>query len=154
MFSVSAQIVGLDKAPKTLSEIPKQVRYAAATAMTWTAKDAQKKLLPHTRERFTIRKPWLRVGGRFGIRIDPAKGSAETIEARVHNQAPRMEDHERGAVRALKGDGKWVRLYARSGKRMRTVSPRAAFAFEHDGTRFGRVGGARVAGGGSALPAV
>jgi hypothetical protein len=143
MLSLSAQTVGIEKALKTLREIPKQVRYAAATALTWTAKDAHKKLLAHTRERFTIRKPWLRAGGRFGIRIDPAKGSAETIEARVYNQAPWMEDHERGAVRALKG-GKWIWLYGRSGKRMRAVHPRATFAFEHEGMRFGRIGGLLV----------
>ena len=140
MFSL--KIIGMDKVAKGIVNLPKQMRFASAMALSRTAKDVRIGLLKHTRTLFTIRKNWLS-SGRYSIRMQPAKRDDKPQYALVYSEAPWMIDHEKGGRRNLRRS-KPIWLYARSGKRMTRINQRATFAFKTDKTpypmEFGRIG--------------
>ncbi|MBF0108739.1 MAG: hypothetical protein HQL76_06150 [Magnetococcales bacterium] len=74
MFTVTANEAAINRAFDTLE---KQLRFAAAQALTHTAQDAQVEVKRQLPERFTIRTNWLAKG----IRIRPA--SKSTLSASV-----------------------------------------------------------------------
>jgi hypothetical protein len=71
----------------------KQVPFALARALTWTAKDAQSDVRGELPRRFTLRNNWVS----SGIRITPAKKGAP--EALVGSLEPFMARQETGGVK-------------------------------------------------------
>lgn len=81
---------------KLMDHYWKQIPFATARALTWTAKEAQKDIIAHTKEAFTIRKSWLE-RGKFSVRVAPA--TKDNLVASIWNDAVWMMDHEEGALR-------------------------------------------------------
>jgi hypothetical protein len=98
---IRVDIQGLDATKKYLFNLEKQIPFAAALALTRTAKEVQRAEVDHIRETFTVRGSWLREGGKFGVGIVPA--SKNNLVAVVESRAPWLEAHEEGMTRAPKG---------------------------------------------------
>jgi hypothetical protein len=98
---LKVDIQGLEATARNVLNLEKQVRFAAALALTRTAKEVQRAEIAHIRDVFTVRGSWLREGGRFGVGVVPA--TKDTLEAVVESRAPWLEDHEAGTTRAPKG---------------------------------------------------
>lgn len=77
-----------------------EIPFATAMALTKTAKDVQSDMIEHTKQRYTIRKPWLEKG-KYSIRTTPAKKN--NLTAKVWNDAPFMMLHEKGGDKMPKG---------------------------------------------------
>lgn len=75
----------------------KQVPFATALALTWTAKDAQKAVIDELPKRFTIRSPWIE----RGIRI--RKATKHKPEATVFSRDPFMRLQEEGGTKRPSG---------------------------------------------------
>ncbi len=114
---------GLAETIKKMEGLQKQMRFASAVALTMTAQAAQEKILLATRERFTIRGAWLRKGGRYGIRINPA--TKAHLEARVYNEAPWMQLQEEGGTKKPKS-GKKIAIPTENVKRTKKELVRAS----------------------------
>ncbi|MBF0171465.1 MAG: hypothetical protein HQK87_10345, partial [Nitrospinae bacterium] len=71
-ITVNENVIG-----RAFAELEKQLRFAAAQALTRTAQDAQEEVKRQLPERFTIRTGWLA----RGIRIRPA--SRNNLKASV-----------------------------------------------------------------------
>jgi hypothetical protein len=88
---------GLDAWVARIRNLPKQLRYATAVALTKSAEAAQASILARTNEVFTIRKNWLTPGYRFGINRKAAR--KDDLYAEVYTRAPWMFLHEEGGIR-------------------------------------------------------
>ncbi|HEX8499289.1 MAG TPA: hypothetical protein VF659_01765 [Pyrinomonadaceae bacterium] len=80
-----------------------QLTYAAAVALTRTAKDAQSGSIEAVRRTFTTRGTWYLPSGRFGIRITPA--TKARLEAAVRTAADWLIPHETGEDKVASGGG-------------------------------------------------
>jgi hypothetical protein len=94
-----------------LDKLTGTTRTAASTALTWTAKDAQKALKSDTESVFHLRNRW--VPG--GIRIKPANRGS--MEAQVGSIDKYMERHVMGAHHPPKKAGNALVYRGGSGKR-------------------------------------
>ena len=90
MFTIQINQASLDRA---LASMEKQVRFAAAQALTKTAQDAQEAVRRQLPDRFTIRSNWLSKG----IRIIPATPSR--LESTVVVKDAFMVQQETGGER-------------------------------------------------------
>lgn len=75
----------------------KQIPFATALGLTWTANDARDQVKRELPERFVLRSTWVQ----RGIRSSPA--TKRRLEARVFSRDPFMVKQERGATRRPKG---------------------------------------------------
>lgn len=85
---------GLEAWTAKIRNLPKQLRYATAVAITRSAEHAQDAILARTRDVFTIRKNWLTPGYKFGINRKAAR--KDDLSASVYTRAPWMLLHEEG----------------------------------------------------------
>ena len=93
-MSITLETTGVRNAfNRAIHQLSKQSRYAAAVALTRTAKDAQEKVRRQLPERFTIRTGWV---GK-GIRIKPARKN--DLEASVRVLDDFMALQETGGLR-------------------------------------------------------
>lgn len=99
-------VKGMEKALRTVTDLPKQTRFAAATALNEAAKQIQSNaidnLLPST---FTLRSkgaPWQRPGTKFGVNIRPF-ASKTSLTAIVGSQADWLKHQERGGTKTVQG---------------------------------------------------
>lgn len=88
---------GLDAWVATIRNLPKQIRYATAVALTRSAEHAQQSILSRTHDIFTIRKNWLTPGNMFGINRKAAR--ADDLTAEVYTRAPWMSLQESGGLK-------------------------------------------------------
>jgi len=100
-MEIEVDIQGLDETRRYISNLEKQIPFAAALALTRTAKEVQRAEIDHIRETFTVRGSWLREGGKFGVGIVPA--SKNNLVAVVESRAPWLEAHEEGTTRSPEG---------------------------------------------------
>ncbi|HEX6182649.1 MAG TPA: hypothetical protein VFZ44_01980 [Pyrinomonadaceae bacterium] len=80
-----------------------QLIYAAARALTQTAKDSQAASIAAIRRTFTTRGTWYLPGNRFGVRISPA--TKARLEAAVRTAADWLVPHETGEDKVASGGG-------------------------------------------------
>jgi hypothetical protein len=80
-----------------------QLVYAAAVALTRTAKDSQAAAIEAIRRTFTTRGLWYLPGSRFGVRITPA--TKARLEATVRTAADWLIPHETGEDKTAGGGG-------------------------------------------------
>ena len=93
---------------QTMGSLEKQVRFAAAVALTRTVKDSQEEVRRQLPERFTIRTGWVAKG----IRIKPARKN--NLEASVRVLDDFMALQETGGLRrSLSGEALAVPVGAR-----------------------------------------
>jgi hypothetical protein len=93
-------IHGLDAWVGKIRNLPKQIRYATAVALTRSAEHAQESILSRTRDVFTIRKNWLTPGYMYGINRKTAR--ADDLNAEVYTRAPWMLLQEEGGIKLPK----------------------------------------------------
>lgn len=84
-----------------LLDLDRQIRFAAATALTAAAKEAQSASIKAVENTFTTRSQWYRPGNKFGVRVTPA--SKDSLTASVHTDAHWLELHETGGVKTPRG---------------------------------------------------
>lgn len=80
-----------------------QLTYAAARALTQTAKDSQTASVEAIRRTFTTRGAWYMPGNRFGVRITPA--TKARLEGAVRTAADWLIPHETGEDKVASGGG-------------------------------------------------
>lgn len=80
-----------------------QLVYAAARALTQTAKDSQTASVEAIRRTFTTRGAWYMPGNRFGVRVTPA--TKERLEGAVRTAADWLIPHETGEDKVASGGG-------------------------------------------------
>jgi hypothetical protein len=80
-----------------------QLTYAAARALTQTAKDSQTASIEAIRRTFTTRGTWYLPSSRFGVRITPA--TKERLETAVRTAADWLIPHETGEDKVAQGGG-------------------------------------------------
>ena len=100
-MEILVDIPGLVDTKQYLSDVSRQIPFAAALALTRTAKEVQRGEIAHIRSAFTVRGSWLREGGKFGIGITPA--SKQELVAVVESRAPWLGAHEEGTTRTPAG---------------------------------------------------
>lgn len=83
--------------------LDRQLTYAAARALTASAKQSQDASIEAIRRTFTTRGSWYLPSGRFGIRVDPA--TKERLEAAVKTAADWLIPHETGEDKTAQGGG-------------------------------------------------
>jgi hypothetical protein len=83
--------------------LDRQLVYAAARALTQTAKQSQANSIAAIRQTFTTRGTWYLPSGRFGIRITPA--TKERLEAALRTAADWLIPHETGEDKVAQGGG-------------------------------------------------
>jgi len=71
-------LIDIDKLPSTLTELEKQLRFAAVIALTRTAIDGQKAVREQQEKLFTLRNKWTQ----RGVRITPA--TKQKVESEVY----------------------------------------------------------------------
>jgi hypothetical protein len=86
-----------------LLSLDRQITYAAARALTGTAKDSQAAAVEAIRGAFTTRGAWYLPGNRFGVRVTPA--TKERLEAAVRTAADWLIPHETGEDKVARGGG-------------------------------------------------
>ncbi len=97
------RIEGLDKVLKNLNDIGKrQVPFAAAKALTVTAKDAQAEVLESLPKQFTLRTAWYKPSSPLGFKITPA--TKTKLQSEIYTRAPFMSLQETGGIKTPKGD--------------------------------------------------
>lgn len=80
--------------------VRKQVPFATALALTWTAADAQEAVRDDLPEHFTIRNTWVSKG----IRIEPArKADWPNMSARIYSRDDFMARQEFGGLKVPRG---------------------------------------------------
>jgi hypothetical protein len=106
-MAVSVQVTGLDRALATVKNAPRQIRFAAATAVNETALLLQKntigKVLP---DAFTLRSrgaPWWKPGTRFGFNIRFASRSQPEPFAVLGSRANWLYLQEEGGTKTAGG---------------------------------------------------
>ena len=99
-MDLNITIHGLDAWVAKIRNLPKQIRYAIAVALTRSVEHAQVGILSRTRNVFTIRKNWLAPGYRFGINRKMAR--PDDLTAEVSSLAPWMLHHEEGGIKVPK----------------------------------------------------
>jgi hypothetical protein len=80
-----------------------QLTYAAAVALTRTAKQSQSASIEAIKRTFTTRGTWYLPGSRFGVRITPATKSR--LEAALRTAADWLIPHETGEDKVASGGG-------------------------------------------------
>lgn len=80
-----------------------QLTYAAARALTRTAKDSQAASIEAIRRTFTTRGTWYLPSSRFGVRITPA--TKARLETSVRTAADWLIPHETGEDKVAAGGG-------------------------------------------------
>lgn len=80
-----------------------QLIYAAAVALTRTAKDSQAASVEAIRRTFTTRGTWYLPGSKFGVRITPA--TKARLETAVRTAADWLIPHETGEDKVASGGG-------------------------------------------------
>ncbi len=93
-------VLGLDLWIDKVRNLPKQLRYATAVALTRSAEHAKESILSRTRDVFMIRKNWLTPGYKFGINRKAA--TKDDLSAEVYSRAPWMLRHEEGGIKLPK----------------------------------------------------
>ncbi|HEX7955957.1 MAG TPA: hypothetical protein VF508_03390 [Pyrinomonadaceae bacterium] len=83
--------------------LDEQLIYAAARALTQTAKQGQTASVEAIRSTFTTRGSWYLPSGRFGVRVAPA--TKEKLEAAVKTAADWLIPHEPGEDKVASGGG-------------------------------------------------
>ena len=83
--------------------LDEQLVYAAARALTQTAKDSQAASIEAVRQTFTTRGTWYLPSSRFGVRITPA--TKARLEAAVKTAADWLVPHETGEDKVAGGGG-------------------------------------------------
>jgi hypothetical protein len=83
--------------------LDEQLTYAAARALTQTAKDSQTASVEAIRRTFTTRGAWYLPSSRFGVRITPA--TKARLEAAVRTAADWLVPHETGEDKVASGGG-------------------------------------------------
>lgn len=78
----------------SLKEVAKQIKFAAAVALTQTAKDGQSAVISALRGNFTLRSQWYEPRNKIGIRIKPAKKN--DLVAEVKTASNFLEKFETG----------------------------------------------------------
>lgn len=86
-----------------LVTLDEQIIFAAARALTQTAKDSQAASIAAIRRTFTTRGTWYLPSSRFGVRITPA--TKERLEAAVRTAADWLIPHETGEDKVASGGG-------------------------------------------------
>lgn len=83
------------------SKVQRELPFATALSLTWTAKDAQEQVKDDLPDDFTIRRPWVAKG----IRIKPARKSARlaSIAAKVGSVDDFMALHQTGGKKTGRG---------------------------------------------------
>lgn len=81
--------------------LDRQLVYAAARALTRTAKDSQEEVIKSLRAAFTVRGTWYLPSNRFGIRIEPA--TVTRLESVVKTLADWLIPHETGEDKVARG---------------------------------------------------
>lgn len=99
---MTINVIGMDLWIGKIRNLPKQVRYATAVALTKSAETAQGTILFRTRDVFTIRKTWINPGYKYGINRKMAR--AGDLSAEVYTRAPWMLRHEEGGLKLPKGE--------------------------------------------------
>jgi hypothetical protein len=97
MASISVDI----KRNFTDARMAKQLPFAAAKALTQTAKDAQKDILGGLPDHFTLRGNWFNPSNKFGIKIQPA--TKTDLVARVGTMADWLIIQEEGGTKKPRG---------------------------------------------------
>lgn len=87
----------------SLLTLDRQLTFAAAQALTRTAKEAQKSAIATIQHTFTTRSQWYMPGNRFGVRITSAR--KDNLVASVHTDADWLALHEEGGVKERAGGG-------------------------------------------------
>lgn len=82
-------------------DVAKQVEFAMASALTETAKRAQKESLKDIRQTFTVRNNWDSPSNAMGIKVLPA--SKGDLESAVVTRADWLTLHEEGGAKIPKG---------------------------------------------------
>ncbi len=101
-----------DRFNQTVRQLPKQISYAAALALTRTAQDAQEEVRRQLPERFTVRTGWVAKG----VRIKPARKN--NLEAAVTVLDDFMALQETGGIkRSHSGEALAVPVGARPSPR-------------------------------------
>lgn len=81
--------------------LDRQIVFAAAVALTTTAKQAQESSINAVRSTFTTRGNWFLPGNKFGVRVTPAR--KENLSASVHTEADWLALHEKSGTKTPKG---------------------------------------------------
>ncbi|HEV2707060.1 MAG TPA: phage tail protein [Pyrinomonadaceae bacterium] len=84
-----------------LRSLDRQITFAAARALTATAKEAQQASINAIEQTFTTRGPWYLPGNKLGVRITPA--TKQNLEAAVHTDADFLKLHETSGTKTPKG---------------------------------------------------
>jgi hypothetical protein len=80
-----------------------QLLYAAAVALTKTAKQSQSEVIKAIRSTFTTRGNWYLPGSKFGVRITPA--TKARLESTLKTAADWLIPHETGEDKTARGGG-------------------------------------------------
>lgn len=81
--------------------LDKQLRFAAARALTETSKQAQDSSIRAIQATFTTRGKWYQPSNRFGVRVTPAR--KDNLEAAVRTAADWLALHETGGTKRAAG---------------------------------------------------
>lgn len=93
-------------------DVERQVRFATALGLTWTARDARDKLRDDLPKRFVIRTGWLAKGIRF------KKATKATLEAEVGSVDSFMRLQEEGGYKeSIEGERIGIPIAARRNRR-------------------------------------
>ena len=77
----------------------KQLPFATARALTWTAQDAQRAVIQHIKHRFVNRRAWYGKNQKTGIKIIRAEKKTKVQFAKVYTTAPWAHNQEEGGIR-------------------------------------------------------
>ena len=112
-MSITLETTGArDAFNRTIHQLSKQSKYAAAVALTRTAKDAQEEVRRQLPERFTIRTGWV---GK-GIRIKPARKDGLEASVRVMDDFMALQETG-GSKRSSSGESLAIPFGARPNPR-------------------------------------
>ncbi len=104
---------------KKLLSLPKQIRFAAATALTAVAKEGQEAAIEAIEENFETRNPWYLPSSAHGVHISPATVSNLTSE--VKSSAWWLVPHETGEDKTPQS-GQFLKVPVDPRRRVRNAS--------------------------------
>lgn len=93
--------IEVSKDIRKLFNLDKQIVFAAATALTAVAKEAQTDVIASIEKTFTTRGRWYMPGNRFGIKVKPAR--KDDLTATLGTAADWLALHETGGVKTPQG---------------------------------------------------
>jgi hypothetical protein len=99
-------IPSVDKSLKLMADFSDQLPYATSVAMNNTLLEMQKGEINNIREKFTVRKNWLRAGKGIGVTIKFTK--KDKLEGALYTKAPFLIGHEEGEIRTAKNKARAI----------------------------------------------